>query len=61
MLTELLDWPYWRVREEACKALGKIRQNIPATAIQRLQTLRGDPESEAVRIAAVGALAKVLS
>jgi HEAT repeat protein len=61
MLTELLDWPYSQVREEACKALSKSRQDIPATTIQRLQTLVGDPESEAVRIAAADALAKILS
>jgi HEAT repeat protein len=60
MLTGLLGWPYSQVREEACKALGKIRRGIPATAVQRLQTLRGDSESEAVRIAAAGALAKIL-
>jgi HEAT repeat protein len=61
MLTELLDWPYSQVREEACKALGEIRQSIPDTSIRRLLTLRGDPESEAVRFAADDALAKILS
>jgi HEAT repeat protein len=59
MLTELLDWPYSQVREEACKALGKSRQDIPTTTIQRVQTLLGDPESEAVRIAAADALARI--
>jgi HEAT repeat protein len=60
-LTDLLEWPYWEVRMEACKALGKIRRSMPDTAIRRLLTLRGDQESEAVRLAADDALAEILS
>lgn len=60
-LLELLEWPYSQVREEACKALGNIRRDIPTAIVQRLQTLREDPESEAVRIAAVAALEKIVS
>jgi HEAT repeat protein len=60
-LTQLLDWPYWQVRVKAINAFGKLRRNIPNTAIRRLQQLRYDPQSSAVRKAADEVLAEILS
>jgi HEAT repeat protein len=60
-LTQLLAWPFWQVRVEACIALGKIRRNIPNTTIRRLLELRHDPQSQAVQNAADDALAEILS
>ncbi len=60
-LGELLDWPYWGVREEAAQALGKLRRNIPDAIIRRLLALRHDVRSRAVREAADTALAEILS
>ncbi|HEX4716778.1 MAG TPA: HEAT repeat domain-containing protein, partial [Ktedonobacteraceae bacterium] len=61
MLETLLDWPYWQVRMKAAEAFSKIRRNIPETAIERLLTLRFDPEPRAVRQAADRALAEIIS
>ncbi len=60
-VTQLLDWPYWEVRVEAAQALGKLRRNIPDTAIRCLLELRHDPQSRAVCAAANDALAEILS
>ena len=60
-LTPLLDWHYWEVRMRAAQALGKLRRNIPETAIRRLLELRNDPESQTIRRAADDALAEILS
>ncbi len=60
-LTTLLDWHYWEVRMMAAQALGKIRRQIPERAVQRLEELRKDVESQAVCDAADDALAEILS
>jgi len=60
-LGELLDWPHWEVRMKAAQALGKLRRNIPDSALRRLLALQSDPRSRAVREAANEALAEILS
>jgi HEAT repeat protein len=60
-LTQLLNWPYWQVRLKAIQAFGKIRRNIPDSALRRLLELRHDPQSQAVRRVANNVLAEVLS
>ena len=61
MVIDLLDHPFWEIRERAAKTLGTLRRNIPNSAIQRLLELRQDPESPDVRVAANQALAEILS
>ena len=61
MVIDLLDHPFWEVRERAVKTLGTLRRNIPDSAIRRLLELRKDPESPEVQAAADQALAEILS
>jgi HEAT repeat protein len=61
MIIDLLDHPFWEVRERAVKTLGTLRRNIPDSAIRRLLELRKDPEAPDVRAAADQALAEILS
>jgi HEAT repeat protein len=62
-LVPLLDWHYWQVQVKAALALGRIRRNIPDTAIKRLLAIRSDPSPlmSTVREAADDALSEILS
>jgi hypothetical protein len=61
MLVELLDYPYWEVRLEVVRALGKIRHSIPDRALLRLMELRSNSQSQTMREAVDDALAKILA
>jgi HEAT repeat protein len=61
MLVDLLEWPQWDVQEQAAKALGAIKRNIPDQGIRALMTLRRTAEKKSVRLAADTALGEILS
>lgn len=58
-LAELLYWPYWQVRSGAIWALTQFERPLPATVRKRIEELMLDPESAAVRIMAMNAVAKL--
>lgn len=60
-LGELLACPYWEVRMQAARALGRLRSDMPASIMQRLQELCHDPDAPAVREAARMALTQLLT
>ena len=60
-LTELLNWPYWKVRLKAVQALHKVHRPVPEATLRSLLELRHDPQSRAVRKAVDSLLDDLLS
>ncbi len=60
-LTELLNWPYWKVRLKAVQALHKVHRPVPEAMLRSLLELRHDPQSRAVRKAVDNLLDDLLS
>jgi HEAT repeat protein len=58
--SELLYWPYWRIREQSATALGAQPYRVTDTAISRLYELRHDRDSSAICQAAEESLASIL-